>query len=696
MFLHFAHVAICSATVKRTTLAPFLLRGGAGVNEYSTDKLRTIVLVGPPGAGKTSLLEALCYSSGAISTKGRVEDGNTVSDRTPEEIRHGYSIDPTTTSIVHQDVKLNLIDTPGSSEFLASTALAMEAADGALIVIDSQSVMNPELLLLWNLINDYELPRMIFVNKCERDPQSFSKTVDRLHETLSEHIDPLELPLPDANGLSGVIDLLANRGFLDNGATESEVGIPEDLAVDERSARDVLLDEIVQEDDAIMERYLSGEDLTPEELSCALALGVKATHLTPLLCGSATSDVGLHHLLDAMVALIPPPDETPGPDPIALVMSATHDQYLGRLAVLKNLGSPLRPDALLGTANTNEERLHQLLIQTPTELTPVNLVDHGDIFIVAKLHAAVGTLLTKGGNSNNITLHRTVTPGFAISLSTENPQDEERLAANLFKLVSDDPGLEVEREAGTHRLLLKGLGTNHLGITMERIQRRSQITLQSHEPITQYRETFRRSAHAEGRYKKQTGGHGQFGVATIVVEPLERDAGFEFIDEIVGGAIPRNFIPAVEKGIHEAMTAGGLFGYPLTDIRVRLIDGKYHSVDSSEMSFKMAGSIALREALEQAGSQLLEPILRLTVTVTAAQQGDVLGYLSSKRGKILNTTSTDATWVQIEVDVPAAELTSFAPDLRAMTNGLGSFVSRHHHYDTVPDHIAEKLKTTNP
>ncbi len=667
------------------------------MKEYSTDKLRTIVLVGPPGAGKTSLLEALCHRSGAISSKGRVEDGNTVSDRTSEEIHHGYSIDPTTICIIHEDVKLNLIDTPGSSEFLASTALAMEAADGALIVIDSQSVMNPELVLLWNLINDYQLPRMIFVNKCERDPETFAKTVDRLHETLSEHIDPLELPLPTANGLGGVIDLLANRGFLDAGATDSEVGIPDDLAVDEQSARDVLLDEIVQEDDAIMERYLSGEELGPEELSSALALGVRATHLTPLLCGSATSDVGIHHLLDAMVALIPAPKETRGADPMALVVSATHDQYLGRLAVLKNLGSPLRPDALVASINASEERLHQLLIPTPTELAPVTMIDHGDIFVVAKLHAAVGSILSKGGSASaNINLHRTVTPSFAISLNAANPKDEERLATNLFKVVSDDPGLEIEREVGTHRLLLKGLGTNHLGITMERVQRRSQIMLQSHEPITQYRETFRTSAHAEGRYKKQTGGHGQFGVATIVVEPLERDAGFEFIDEIVGGAIPRNFIPAVEKGVHEAMTAGGLVGYPLTDIRVRLIDGKFHSVDSSEMSFKMAGSIALREALEQAGSQLLEPILRLTVTVTAAQQGDVLGYLSSKRGKILNTASTDATWVQIEADAPAAELTSFAPDLRAMTNGLGSFVSRHHHYDAVPDHIAEKHKTVNP
>lgn len=666
------------------------------MKEYSTDKLRTIALVGPPGSGKTSLLEALCLSSGALSAKGRVENGNTVSDRTPEEIHHGYSIDATTISVEYQDVKLNLIDTPGSSEFLASTALAMEAADGALIVIDSQSVMNPELLVLWNLINAYELPRLIFVNKCERDPDTFAKTVDHLHEMLGEHVDPLELPIPSGDGLGGVIDLLANRGYLDNGATESEVQIPEELTTDELAARDVLLDEIVQEDDAIMERYLSGEELSPNELTLALAHGVKATHITPLLCGSAVSDVGIHHLMDAMVALVPPPESALGTDPLALVLSAIQDQYLGRLAVLKNLGSPIRPDATLVGTNASEERLHQLFVQTPTELTPVSTIAPGDVFVVAKLHAPVGSLLSKTGESpDNLKLHQMVTPSFAIATSAQNPQDEERLASTLFKLACDDPGLEIDREPGTHRLLLKGLGTTHLGIVMERIQRLTQISIQSHEPIIQYRETFRASARAEGRYKKQTGGHGQFGVADIVVEPLERDAGFEFIDEIVGGAIPRNFIPAVEKGVHEAMAAGGKFGYPLTDIRVRLVDGKFHSVDSSEMSFKMAGSIALKEALDRAGSQLLEPILRLSVTVPANHQGDVLGYLSSKRGKILNTASTDGSWVQIDADVPAVELSSFAPDLRAMTNGLGSFVSQHHHYETVPDHIAEKHSITD-
>ncbi|WP_298335299.1 elongation factor G [Ferrimicrobium sp.] len=659
---------------------------------YPTEQIRTVVCVGPPGAGKTSLVEAILFRAGSLPHKGRIEDGTTVSDHTPEEINHGYSIDASTIATEYENVKINLIDTPGSSEFFATTALAMEAADAALVVIDAQTVTNPELLLLWNLLNTRQLPRLVFINKCDRDPEAFAKTVSLLHETLGQHIDPIELPLPEGNGLGGVIDLIANRGFLEHGTTESEIVIPADLVEQERTARDTLLDEIVQEDDAIMERYLSGEELPTDELARALSASVRALHLTPLLCGSATGDVGMHHLVDALINLVPPPTLHPHPGWSVLVVSATQDQYLGRLSVLKNLGAALHPDDVLTSADGHEERLHQLLVPTPSELRQVPAIDPGDLVVVPKLAAPVGTLLTRGVQpSDQPTLHPAPVPGFTVAITTEAPQDEERLAANLFKVAGDDPGIKIDREPGTHRLLVQGFGTNHLAITVERIQRRGQFKVQTHEPITQYRETFRAPAQAEGRYKKQTGGHGQFGVATIIVEPLSRDSGFEFVDEIVGGAIPRNFIPAVEKGILEAMEAGGLVGYPITDIRVRLIDGKYHSVDSSEMSFKMAGSLALREALNQAQSQLLEPITRLLVTAPVSHQGDVLGYLSSKRGKILHTTTPDSAWVSIEADVPAAELISFAPDLRAMTNGLGSFVGQPHHYDAVPDHIATKL-----
>ncbi len=693
MFFDGERVEIHSARVGMAALAPFPNEGGAGVKEFTTAHLRTIVCVGPPGAGKTSLIESVCYASGTIAHKGRVEDGTTVSDRSPEETHHGYSIDPTTVAVVHRDVKLNLIDTPGSSEFLAATAIAMEAAEAALVVLDPQTVTNPELLLIWNLLNVLELPRLILVNKCDRDPEAFAKTVSALRDTLGEHIDPLELPLPAANGICGVLDLLANRGFLDDATTDTEVEIPDNLVTQEQTARDTLLDEIVQEDDTIMERYLAGEDLNADELVGALAAGVRSLHITPLLCGSAIGDIGIHHLLDALVSLVPPAHMSEESEPTALVVSATNDQYLGRLAVIKNLGGPLKADTVLKTDDSSEERLHQLLIPTPGEPFQVSTLDHGDVAIVPKLTAPVGTLLSqRSGQQADHRLRNRLDPGFTIAVSAAIPQEEERLAAALFKLAADDPGIVVDREEGTHRLLVRGLGSNHLAIALERLQRRAQVKIVTHDPITQYRETFRTVARGEGRYKKQTGGHGQFGVANIVVEPLARDHGFEFVDEIVGGAIPRNFIPAVEKGLLEAMEAGGLAGYPITDIRVRLVDGKFHSVDSSEMSFKMAGALALKEALAQAGSQLLEPVTRLEVTVPAEHQGDVLGYLSSKRGKILGTDTLANGWVRIEADVPAAELIGLAPDLRAMTNGLGSFSSQHHHYDVVPDHLADKIK----
>jgi elongation factor G len=694
MFSVSMHVIICSATVGGTTHAPFPNEGESGVKEFATAQLRTIVCVGPPGSGKTSLIEAIALGTGALPHKGRIEDGTTICDKSPEEIRHGYSIDLTTTSIVHRETKLNLIDTPGSSEFLATTALAIEAADAALVIIDPQTVTNPELVLLWNLLNINQVPRLIFVNKCDRDANAFSKTVAMLHDTLGDHIDPVELPLPDANGINGVLDLIANRGYLDQVAVETEVAIPAELMTQEQAARDTLLDEIVQEDDAIMERYLAGEELADTELTLALATAVRSRHITPLLCGSATNDIGIHHLLDALATLAPIPQLPNDSTQRVLVVSATHDQYLGRLVVLKNLGAPLKADMTLRAPNGVEERLHQLLVPTPTELSQVTTVDQGDLVVVPKLTAPVGSVLVRGAAPAESTTPHRLEPGFAIALTAAIAQEEERVAAALFKLADDDPGLVIDREPGTHRLLVKGLGTNHIAITLERLQRRTQVAVTTYDPITQYRETFRTNAQAEGRYKKQTGGHGQFGVATIIVEPLPRDQGFEFVDEIVGGAIPRNFIPAVERGVAEAMEAGGLYGYPITDIRVRLIDGKFHSVDSSEMSFKMAGGLALREALQQAGSQLLEPITHLNITVPPQYQGDVLGYLSAKRGRVLGTDALPEGWVQLEADVPTAELVAFAPDLRAMTNGLGSFTSQHDHYDIVPDHLAEKVKAT--
>jgi elongation factor G len=661
------------------------------MGELPRERIRNVVIVGPPGAGKTSLVEALALRAGVIARKGRVEDGSTLSDRSPEERQHQFSIDLGVVALPWAGGRLTLLDTPGSSEFLATTALALEAAEFALVVVSAQASLGPELGLLWDLLDARGLPRAIFVNKCDRQPKDFDATLEALHRALSEHIDALELPLPEGGALAGVVDLVANAAFVERGSEEERREIPGELLVQEGLAREALLDEIVQEDDSLMERYLSGEVLSEDEMHEALARATELLHVTPVLCGSATADVGMHHLLDALMELAAPPELPATEEPRALVVSATIDQYLGRLAVLKNQGGRLRANTVLHGADGAEEKLHQLLIPFVPEPTPTEWLDPGDVAICVKLQAPVGTVLARRPeDAAKAAPGAQVTPGYTVAIVPEQPADDDKLAQAVFRAVQDDPGLRVEREPGTHRLLLTGVGATQVQLAAERIRRRAGVALRFEEPRTQYRETIAKPQRAEGRFKKQTGGHGQFGVAVIEVEPLARDAGFEFVDEIVGGAIPRNFIPAVEKGILEAMEQGGPHGNPVTDIRVRLVDGKYHSVDSSEMSFKVAGALALKEALAAAGTIVLEPISAVTVTVPAEQQGDILGYLSAKRGKIVRTSpSEDGSRVVIEAFVPAAELARFAPDLRAMTSGLGTFLARHDHYEQLPAHLVQ-------
>jgi elongation factor G len=656
----------------------------------TTRKARNILLVGPSGSGKTTLVEALAYATRTIAKKGAVEAGTSLSDRTEEERLHQHSVWPSVLSIHHDGIKFNLIDTPGISEFLASWIHATIIADAALVTIAADARPSQELNRLWKLLSEAHVPRMIFVNKCDRDVADFELTIESLKDVLEGSLEVTELPAVTSNA---VIDLLTERAYVTKDGAEQETGLPDSLAEQEHKAHLALVEDLVQLDDRLMERYLSDDEFSSEEIISVLRSAMYSCQIFPVACGSALKDLGICHLLQLLQQMIEP-RKFDGKEPSAVVLAARQDTYQGRTATIACLGGTIRPDTVLATGQAasegKPERIHQLLEPCPTEAKQLEELEAGDIAIVPRLSARVGDIIGAQPDSLVKPAAKLARPSLKSALVAPSAKEEERILTALQRFAMDDPGLEIEREQGTQRIVVCTMGPIHQAITLERLARTCGNEFSSTELATQYRETIAKPATTEGKYKKQTGGHGQYGVAVLTVEPLPRGDGFEFVDEIVGGAIPRNFIPAVEKGVREAMEAGGPYGFPVTDIRVRLIDGKHHPVDSSELSFKMAGSLALKAALELAGTIVLEPISKVELQVPLTSQGDVLGYLSQHRGKILGTAPTPDT-VTIEADLPTSELSQLPIDLGSLTSGLGSFAAYHDRYEMMPKSLAEKL-----
>ncbi len=661
---------------------------------FPTAKIRNVALVGHGGAGKTSLAEALLLAAGAIPRLGKVEDGSTVLDFDPEEQRRRISVSLALAPFEIDGVKVNLLDAPGYADFVGDVAAALQAADLALFVVSAVEGVEVQTEVAWKLAEERGIPRAIFVNKLDRERASFSRTLDQLKDLFGAGVAPLQLPIGEEASLSGVIELLNDTAVTYSGDSSSgaEASIPADMETEEHAVHDALVEGIVIGDDDLMERYLNDEKLEIQELAGALAAGVASGTVFPVLCGSATKLIGIDRLATFLVEEAPAPSAGDG-SAAAIVFKTIVDPYVGRVNVFKVLQGTVKHDDVLANTRTKaDERVHQLFTMRGKEQDTVGEVAAGDIAAVAKLaDTSTGDVLATKGTTFEAEAVPPPEPVLAVAIKARSKGDEDKLANALHRLQEEDLVLRIDRNPETHQTVLRGMGETHLSIALEKLSRKFGVEVDTEDVRVAYRETINGKAEAEGKLKKQTGGHGQFAVAWLRVEPQPRGVGNEFVDAIVGGVIPRNFLPAVEKGIAEAEEHGGALGFPVVDVKITCFDGKHHPVDSSEMAFKTAAAMGLKEALSKANPVLLEPVSELVVTVPESSQGDIMGDLNGKRGRIQGSASVGGGEVEITANVPSSEILRYAIDLRSMTGGRGRFMVRHSHYDPVPAHLVEKI-----
>lgn len=680
------------------------------MKEYTGDKIRNVAIVGHGGAGTTSVTEALLYRSGAISRMCKVEDGATTSDYEPEEIKRKVSVNATLAPVEWRDTKINFIDTPGFADFVAEVKGAFRAVDSALIVVCATSGVQVGTEQCWKLAAEANLPRIIFVNKMDREHADFEGILDNLRGKFGKHVLPLQLPLGQADKFEGLIDLYKMKAYRANGNDSDEIDIPEEYMEAAKAAREKMIEAAVEADDDCMMRYLEGEPISDEEIMKCLIKGIRQAIIYPMLCGSAYKDIGMGRVMNAIIDFTYPAilndfivtDKATGEDDVrdanapmaALVFKTTSDPFVGRLSYFRVFSGSIKSDSVVYNSRREEdERIGNIFTMRGKTQIPMKEVVAGDIGVVAKLqYTSTGDTLCDKNDPVEFPPIAFPLPMYTRAIYPKKKGDEDKIMAALNRLQDEDPTIIVTKNPTTKEMLISGMGDQHLDIIMERMQRKFGVEAELKAPIIEYRETIRATAEkVEGKHKKQSGGHGQYGHVVIKMEPLPPGSGFEFVDKIFGGAVPRQYIPAVEKGMTEAMEKGVLAGYPVVDLRITLLDGSYHTVDSSEMAFKTASNIAFKKAMEMAKPVLLEPIYNLDVTCADSMMGDVIGDLNSKRGRILGMHSVEEGMSVVSAQVPYAEISEYAVDLRALTQGLGTFEMKFDHYEDVPPKMAEKI-----
>jgi elongation factor G len=675
----------------------------------AADRIRNVALVGHRGSGKTSLHEALLFQAGAVNRLGTVADGTTVSDSDADEKARQMSISAALSSFQWQERKVNLIDTPGDSSFIADALGALRVCESAVFVVNAVMGVEVHTTRLWQRAAELDLARLVFVNMLDRERADFFRTLDSLKSVFGQHVVATEIPIGTEHNIRGVIDLVDMKAYEYTGSGRencAEIPIPDELQAQAEEYREKLMDEVAEASDELMERYLEGEEISHEEIVTALKNGTNHGAMFPVTCGVATRNLATNRLLDAIVEDLPSPVKHGGLEvgevtlePVedkelfAYVVKTRADPFAGRINLFRVYQGVMNHDTqVLNTRTHNKERIGQLLTFEGAETGHADEFGPGDIGAVAKLkETKAGDWLAARDEPIWMPSIKLPAPVMAFAVEPKNKGDEDKVFTALRRLQEEDPTIDLHRDPQTGEEIVAGLSQVHVEVIVERLKSRFGVEVNLKPPRVPYQETIRKPAKAHGRHKKQSGGRGQFGDCHIAIEPLAAGEGFEFVDQIKGGVIPSGFIPAVEKGVLEAMQEGVVAGYPVKDVRVRVYDGSYHTVDSSEMAFKVAGSLAMKQALEQAGPVLLEPIMTVTVSVPEDSVGDVIGDLNSRRGRPLGMEPVGAGMTEVKAEVPMAEMLSYAPDLRSITGGQGEFTMEFLRYEEVPGHLANKV-----
>ena len=659
--------------------------------DYASDKIRNVVLLGHSHDGKTTLAEAMLFACGGIARMGSPDQSTAVMDFEPEEQKRKISINLGVAFAEHNGFKINILDAPGFLDFAGQAASGLRAAEGAVVVVGPTAQLAVGTEVAWEQCNRTQKPRVVVVNKLDKENSDFYGAVAAMRETLSPRPFPLHLPIGAETDFRGIVDLLHLKAYVTAADGKgSEVPIPDDMKQRVEEYRGQLIEAAAESDDSLLEKYLDAGTLTEEEIQRGLREGILEGKVAPVLCGSATKLLGVRTLMSTIAELMPPPQVEPDKPVKAFVFSTGGDQF-GRISYFKVVAGTVKADAHLpNLSRGGEERLAQIFFPRGKEHVAAAEVHAGDIAAATKLaHTLTGDTLglKDGGPVPQIDVPG---PAFSLAITPKARGDEEKISSGLARLSEEDPTLHVERSEETKQLVISGLGDVHLDVILEKLKRKYGVEATTATPRVPYRETVHGQARAEGRHVKQSGGHGQYGICVIEVGPAARGEGFVWEDKIFGGSIPQNFRPSVQKGIVDSMAKGVVAGYPMVDVRVTLLDGKYHTVDSNDMAFQIAGSMAIRRGALDAGPVLLEPVVEATIHVPEKNLGDIMSDINGRRGKILGTEPTDG-YQNVKVMVPQSEMLRFALDLRSITQGRGSFEMKFDHYEEMPAHIAKGI-----